>query len=151
MEIGSDRCRPIIRHQNGSICNSFRFFTIQEKSFFENINTLGCHSEITEESGRSAFHFAANKGDLKIMKLLYATNPKIKPGWVDYTNFTMLMWAVESSNPDMLAFLLSKASSIDLAKTDNESKTALHWAAHFGKHEFCKLILDFDSSHGYDS
>ena len=85
------------------------------------------------------------------MKMLYATSPKIKPGWVDYTNFTMLMWAVESSNPDMLAFLLSKASSTDLAKTDNESKTALHWAAHFGKYEFCKLILDFDSSYGYDS
>ena len=83
------------------------------------------------------------------MKMLYETNPKIKPGWVDYTNFTMLMWAVESSNPDMLAFLLSKASSLDLAKTDNESKTALHWAAHFGKHEFCRLILDFDSSYGY--
>ena len=148
MEIGFDRCRPIIRHQNGSICNSFRFKTFLKKYTYGKIIS-GCHSEITEESGRSAFHFAANKGDLKIMKMLYETNPKIKPGWVDYTNFTMLMWAVESSNPDMLAFLLSKASSLDLAKTDNESKTALHWAAHFGKHEFCRLILDFDSSYGY--
>ena len=93
MEIGFDRCRPIIRHQNGSICNSFRFKTFLKKKYTYEKIISGCHSEITEESGRSAFHFAANKGDLKIMKMLYETNPKIKPGWVDYTNFTMLMWA----------------------------------------------------------
>ena len=56
----------------------------------------------------------------------------------------MIMWAVECNNIDILKFLLPRASSRDLNVTDNQSKTALHWAAHTGLADYCRLILEAD-------
>ena len=123
-----------------------------------------CDELLTDENGRTAFHIAANGGNVSVMKKLFEIQPLIKTNLTDYTGYSLILWSIEAKEIDMLKFLLSKSTAIDTSQghkrlfwkllrnssdpfeshRDNKAKTALHWAAHSAKAEFCLELLKFD-------
>jgi uncharacterized protein len=107
------------------------------------------------EDGATAFWRAAQSGDVELMKLLLAhgANPKIASahnvtplsvasgiGWVEGVTFE---WSPEQN---LEAVKMCLDLGIDPNARDDEGRTALHGAAHKGRDEVIKVLVD----HGAD-
>lgn len=73
-----------------------------------------------------------------IKKLGFDVNKK------DYYGATLLHYAVDSKNMDIIKFLIKTGA--DLNAKDRYGQPPLHWAAQKGKAEICKILID----HGAD-
>jgi ankyrin repeat protein len=107
------------------------------------------------EDGATAFWRAAQSGDVELMKLLLAhgADPKIASahnvtalsvasgiGWVEGITFE---WSPEQN---LQAVKMCLDLGVDPNAKDDEGRTALHGAAHKGRNEVVKLLVD----HGAD-
>ena len=72
-----------------------------------------CDELLTDENGRTAFHIAANGGNVSVMRKLFEIQPLIKTNLTDYTGYSLILWSIEAKEIDMLKFLLSKSTAID--------------------------------------
>jgi ankyrin repeat protein len=103
------------------------------------------------EDGATPFWRAAQSGDVELMKLLLAhgANPKIATahnvtplaaasgiGWVDGITFE---WSPEEN---LEAVKMCLDLGIDPNAVDDEGRTALHGAAHKGRNDVIKLLVD---------
>jgi len=62
----------------------------------------------------------------------------------DYSGFSVIQWAIEGDSLPVIKLILRYANTVDLLSCDQEAKTALHWAAHYGKPKYCLELLQLD-------
>ena len=72
-----------------------------------------CDEMLTDDNGRTAFHIAANGGNVSIMKKLFEVQPLMRTKLTDFTGYSLILWSIEAKEIDMLKFLLSKSTAID--------------------------------------
>ncbi|KAH8507685.1 hypothetical protein Peur_049716 [Populus x canadensis] len=97
---------------------------------------------IKARNGFDAFHVAAKRGDLEILRFLMEVHPELSMT-VDLTNTTALHTAATQGHIEIVNFLLDSGSSLaTIAKING--KTALHSAARNGHLEVVRALLTIE-------
>ncbi|KAK4759642.1 hypothetical protein SAY87_022773 [Trapa incisa] len=99
---------------------------------------------IKAQNGYDAFHIAAKRGDLEVLKVLMDLNVELSMT-VDRTNTTALYTAAAQGHLEVVSLLLEKCGNLALV-TRNNGKTALHSAARNGHLEVVRALLARDNS-----
>ncbi|KAE8717294.1 Ankyrin repeat-containing protein [Hibiscus syriacus] len=94
---------------------------------------------IKARNGYDAFHIAAKKGDLEVLKILMEANVDLSMTCDSY-NTTALHTAATQGHTEVVSFLLEKVSNV-VAIARRNGKTALHSAARNGHLEIVKALL----------
>jgi ankyrin repeat protein len=106
-----------------------QFLTSQRPSCFE----------LKDASGRSMLHFATQRGNLELMKLLLRHPRAQKLMEPDYYGRSLLHYAVETSQVGAIDMLLGHNLNLDVR--DKEARTLLHHAAMKNSLEAVKHLL----------
>ncbi|KAG6775341.1 hypothetical protein NC652_013188 [Populus alba x Populus x berolinensis] len=93
-------------------------------------------------NGFDAFHVAAKRGDLEILRVLMEVHPELSMT-VDLTNTTALHTAATQGHIEIVNFLLDSGSSLATIAKSN-GKTALHSAARNGHLEVVRALLTIE-------
>lgn len=99
---------------------------------------IGCAS-IKARNGYDAFHIAARKGDLEMLKILTEAMPQLSVT-SDQSNTTSLYTAAAQGHVEVVNFLLEENSSLATITRKN-GKTALHSSARNGHIDVVKSLL----------
>ncbi|XP_043116979.1 inversin isoform X2 [Puntigrus tetrazona] len=99
----------------------------------------------TDHSQRTALHLAAQKGNVRFMKLLLSRHAdwRLK----DLEEMTPLHLATRHSSSKPLSLLLKHMAPGEV-DTQDRNKTALHWSAFYNHPEHVKLLIKHDSNIG---
>ncbi|XP_067365737.1 inversin isoform X2 [Channa argus] len=100
----------------------------------------------TDHSQRSALHLAAQKGNLRFLKLLLSK----RANWLqkDLEGMTPLHLATRHPSPKALALLLKHIGPGEVDTQDKNKQTALHWSAFYNRPEHVRLLIKHDSNIG---
>ncbi|TRY84588.1 hypothetical protein DNTS_001326 [Danionella cerebrum] len=100
----------------------------------------------TDHSQRTALHLAAQKGNVRFMKLLLSR----RADWrlKDLEEMTPLHLATRHSSPKALSLLLKHMAPGEVDTQDRNKQTALHWSAFYNHPEHVKLLIRHDSNIG---
>ncbi|XP_018618490.2 inversin isoform X3 [Scleropages formosus] len=98
-----------------------------------------------DRSKRTALHLAAQKGNVRFLKLLLSR----RADWLqkDLEEMTPLHLATRHRSPKCLALLLKHMAPGEV-DTQDKNKTALHWSAFYNHPEHVKLLIKHDSNIG---
>ncbi|XP_028835455.1 inversin-like isoform X1 [Denticeps clupeoides] len=99
-----------------------------------------------DHSHRTALHLAAQKGNVRFMKLLLSR----RADWLlkDREEMTALHLATRHPSPKPLALLLRHMGPGEVDTQDKNKQTALHWSAFYNHAEHVKLLIKHDSNIG---
>jgi len=89
--------------------------------------------------GMTALHWAAERGDVRLVSALLAARPNVK-ATTRIGAYTPMHIAAKSGNPDIVAALIKAGSDVKAATTSGA--TALHFAARAGNPKAIASILD---------
>uniref|UniRef100_A0A3P9KT94 Inversin n=1 Tax=Oryzias latipes TaxID=8090 RepID=A0A3P9KT94_ORYLA len=100
----------------------------------------------TDHSQRSALHLAAQKGNVRFLKLLLSR----RANWLqkDLEGMTPLHLATRHPSPKALALLLKHIGPGEVDTQDKNKQTALHWSAFYNRPEHVRLLIKHDSNIG---
>ncbi|KAK2902985.1 hypothetical protein Q8A67_007698 [Cirrhinus molitorella] len=100
----------------------------------------------TDHSQRTALHLAAQKGNVRFMKLLLSRHAdwRLK----DLEEMTPLHLATRHSSSKPLSLLLKHMAPGEVDTQDRNKQTALHWSAFYNHPEHVKLLIKHDSNIG---
>ncbi|KAK2844540.1 hypothetical protein Q5P01_011199 [Channa striata] len=100
----------------------------------------------TDHSQRSALHLAAQKGNVRFLKLLLSK----RANWLqkDLEGMTPLHLATRHPSPKALALLLKHIGPGEVDTQDKNKQTALHWSAFYNRPEHVRLLIKHDSNIG---
>ncbi|XDV40342.1 hypothetical protein PO909_009437 [Leuciscus waleckii] len=100
----------------------------------------------TDHSQRTALHLAAQKGNVRFMKLLLLRHAdwRLK----DLEEMTPLHLATRHSSSKPLSLLLKHMAPGEVDTQDRNKQTALHWSAFYNHPEHVKLLIKHDSNIG---
>ncbi|KAF4075953.1 hypothetical protein AMELA_G00224880 [Ameiurus melas] len=99
-----------------------------------------------DRSKRTALHLAAQKGNVRFMKLLLSRHAN----WLlkDLEEMTPLHLATRHSSHKPLSLLLKHMAPGEVDTQDRNKQTALHWSAFYNHPEHVKLLIKHDSNIG---
>jgi serine/threonine-protein phosphatase 6 regulatory ankyrin repeat subunit B len=92
------------------------------------------------EMPQAPLHIAAEQGNVKSLELLIAHHAKIDARERGMDGMTPLMCAAQRGQTRAAQFLISKGA--DLAATDNQGRTIVHYAAQSGAEDLLQTLLD---------
>ncbi|XP_061675172.1 inversin isoform X2 [Syngnathoides biaculeatus] len=100
----------------------------------------------TDHSQRTALHLAAQKGNVRFLKLLLSRHAN----WLqkDLEEMTPLHLATRHPSPKALALLLKHIGPGEVDTQDKNKQTALHWSAFYNRPEHVRLLIKHDSNIG---
>ncbi|XP_054477413.1 inversin isoform X2 [Anoplopoma fimbria] len=100
----------------------------------------------TDHSQRTALHLAAQKGNVRFLKLLLSR----RANWLqkDLEEMTPLHLATRNPSPKALALLLKHIGPGEVDTQDKNKQTALHWSAFYNRPEHVRLLIKHDSNIG---
>ncbi|XP_074540577.1 inversin isoform X2 [Halichoeres trimaculatus] len=100
----------------------------------------------TDHSQRTALHLAAQKGNVRFLKLLLSR----RANWLqkDLEEMTPLHLATRHPSPKALALLLKYIGPGEVDTQDKNKQTALHWSAFYNRPEHVRLLIKHDSNIG---
>nr|XP_023670833.1 inversin [Paramormyrops kingsleyae] len=106
----------------------------------------GASANKADRSKRTALHLAAQKGNVRFMKLLLAR----RADWLqkDLEDMTPLHLATRHHTPKCLAQLLKHMAPGEVDTQDKNKQTALHWSAFYNHPEHVRLLIKHDSNIG---
>ncbi|KAJ8371550.1 hypothetical protein AAFF_G00307300 [Aldrovandia affinis] len=112
----------------------------------ETLLKAGATVNKADHSQRTALHLAAQKGNVRFMKLLLAR----RADWLqkDLEEMTPLHLATRHRSPKCLALLLKHMAPGEVDTQDKNKQTALHWSAFYNHPEHVKLLIKHDSNIG---
>nr|XP_020462790.1 inversin isoform X2 [Monopterus albus] len=99
-----------------------------------------------DHSQRTALHLAAQKGNVRFLKLLLSR----RANWLqkDLEGMTPLHLATRHPSPKALALLLKHIGPGEVDTQDKNKQTALHWSAFYNRPEHVRLLIKHDSNIG---
>ncbi|KAK7881071.1 hypothetical protein WMY93_032321 [Mugilogobius chulae] len=99
-----------------------------------------------DHSHRTALHLAAQKGNVRFLKLLLSR----RANWLqkDLEEMTPLHLATRHPSPKALALLLKYIGPGEVDTQDKNKQTALHWSAFYNRPEHVRLLIKHDSNIG---
>ncbi|XP_017280620.1 inversin isoform X2 [Kryptolebias marmoratus] len=100
----------------------------------------------TDHSQRTALHLAAQKGNMRFLKLLLSRRASCLQK--DLEGMTPLHLATRHPSPKVLALLLKHIGPGEVDTQDKNKQTALHWSAFFNRPEHVRLLIKHDSNIG---
>ncbi|XP_038146987.1 inversin [Cyprinodon tularosa] len=100
----------------------------------------------TDHSQRSALHLAAQKGNMRFLKLLLSRRANCLQK--DLEGMTPLHLATRHPSPKALALLLKHIGPGEVDIQDKNKQTALHWSAFYNRPEHVRLLIKHDSNIG---
>lgn len=100
----------------------------------------------TDHSQRSALHLAAQKGNVRFLKLLLSRRASCLQK--DLEGMTPLHLATRHPSPKALALLLKHIGPGEVDTQDKNKQTALHWSAFYNRPEHVRLLIKHDSNIG---
>ncbi|XP_074644688.1 uncharacterized protein LOC141901380 [Tubulanus polymorphus] len=106
----------------------------------------GCFIDKTDKGGRTALHWAAHKGNHRLMKLLLSKGSEWKEK--DLEGQTALQLCTRHKASKCLALLLKYVMPGEVDDQDNMKRTALHWSASYGNLDHMRMLLKQDSNIG---
>ncbi|KAM9805995.1 inversin isoform X2 [Syngnathus typhle] len=100
----------------------------------------------SDHSQRTALHLAAQKGNVRFLKLLLSRHAN----WLqkDLEGMTPLHLATRHPSPKALAWLLKHIGPGEVDTQDKYKQTALHWSAFYNRPEHVRLLIKHDSNIG---
>ncbi|KAM8825900.1 inversin isoform 2-T2 [Synchiropus picturatus] len=100
----------------------------------------------TDHSRRTALHLAAQKGNIRFLKLLLSR----RANWLqkDIEEITPLHLATRHTSSKALALLLKYIGPGEVDTQDKNKQTALHWSAFYNRPEHVRLLIKHDSNIG---
>ncbi|KAM9782828.1 inversin [Neosynchiropus ocellatus] len=100
----------------------------------------------TDHSRRTALHLAAQKGNVRFLKLLLSR----RANWLqkDIEEMTPLHLATRHTSSKALALLLKYIGPGEVDTQDKNKQTALHWSAFYNRPEHVRLLIKHDSNIG---
>lgn len=100
----------------------------------------------TDHSQRTALHLAAQKGNMRFLKMLLSR----RADWLqkDLEEMTPLHLATRHPSPKPLALLLKHIGPGEVDTQDKNKQTALHWSAFYNRPEHVRLLIKHDSNIG---
>lgn len=100
----------------------------------------------TDHSQRAALHLAAQKGNVRFLKLLLSR----RANWLqkDLEEMTPLHLATRHPSQKALALLLKHIGPGEVDTQDKNKQTALHWSAFYNRPEHVRLLIKHDSNIG---
>ncbi|XP_036395471.1 inversin [Megalops cyprinoides] len=112
----------------------------------ETLLKAGASVNKADRSQRTALHLAAQKGNVRFMKLLLAR----RADWLqkDLEEMTPLHLATRHRSPKCLSLLLKHMAPGEVDTQDKNKQTALHWSAFYNHPEHVKLLIKHDSNIG---
>uniref|UniRef100_A0A8K9XA88 Inversin n=1 Tax=Oncorhynchus mykiss TaxID=8022 RepID=A0A8K9XA88_ONCMY len=112
----------------------------------ETLLKAGASVKKTDHSQRTALHLAAQKGNVRFLKLLLSR----RADWLqkDLEEVTPLHLATRHSSPKPLALLLKHIGPGEVDTQDKNKQTALHWSAFYNRPEHVRLLIKHDSNIG---
>ncbi|GAA6094781.1 inversin isoform X1 [Tachysurus ichikawai] len=112
----------------------------------ETLLKAGASVNKADRSKRTALHLAAQKGNVRFMKLLLLRHAN----WLlkDLEEMTPLHLATRHSNHKPLSLLLKHMAPGEVDTQDRNKQTALHWSAFYNHPEHVKLLIKHDSNIG---
>ncbi|XP_066501182.1 inversin isoform X2 [Hoplias malabaricus] len=112
----------------------------------ETLLKAGASVNKADHSQRTALHLAAQKGNLRFMKLLLSRHAD----WLlkDLEEMTPLHLATRHSSSKPLSLLLKHMAPGEVDTQDRNKQTALHWSAFYNHPEHVKLLIKHDSNIG---
>ncbi|XP_008430853.1 inversin isoform X2 [Poecilia reticulata] len=100
----------------------------------------------TDHSQRSALHLAAQKANVRFLKLLLSRRANCLQK--DLEGMTPLHLATRHPSPKALALLLKHIGPGEVDTQDKNKQTALHWSAFYNRPEHVRLLIKHDSNIG---
>ncbi|KAM4601065.1 inversin isoform 2-T3 [Polymixia lowei] len=112
----------------------------------ETLLKAGASVNKTDHSQRTALHLAAQKGNVRFLKLLLSR----RADWLqkDLEEMTPLHLATRHPSPKPLALLLKHIGPGEVDTQDKNKQTALHWSAFYNRPEHVRLLIKHDSNIG---
>ncbi|XP_058232616.1 inversin isoform X2 [Hemibagrus wyckioides] len=112
----------------------------------ETLLKAGASVNKADRSKRTALHLAAQKGNVRFMKLLLSRHAN----WLlkDLEEMTPLHLATRHSSHKPLSLLLKHMAPGEVDTQDRNKQTALHWSAFYNHPEHVKLLIKHDSNIG---
>ncbi|XP_029928027.1 inversin [Myripristis murdjan] len=112
----------------------------------ETLLKAGASVNKTDHSQRTALHLAAQKGNVRFLKLLLSR----RADWLqkDLEEMTPLHLATRHPSPKALALLLKHIGPGEVDTQDKNKQTALHWSAFYNRPEHVRLLIKHDSNIG---
>ncbi|KAM3873334.1 inversin [Diretmus argenteus] len=112
----------------------------------ETLLKTGASVNKTDHSQRTALHLAAQKGNVRFLKLLLSR----RADWLqkDLEEMTPLHLATRHPSPKALALLLKHIGPGEVDTQDKNKQTALHWSAFYNRPEHVRLLIKHDSNIG---
>ncbi|KAJ8004945.1 hypothetical protein DPEC_G00141550 [Dallia pectoralis] len=112
----------------------------------ETLLKAGASVNKSDHSQRTALHLAAQKGNVRFLKLLLCH----RADWLqkDLEDMTPLHLATRHSSSKPLALLLKHMAPGEVDTQDKNKQTALHWSAFYNRPEHVRLLIKHDSNIG---
>ena len=91
--------------------------------------------------GLTALHYAANKGNIQLLKLLIDNGANVDA--VTNLGKNLMHMAAEGNQPSMLIYLITE-QHLSAQSVDENGSTPLHWACYLGSEEAVNFLLNLN-------
>lgn len=100
----------------------------------------GLNPTLHFNDGTLSLHYAIEKGNLTICKILLERNPAMCNA-TDTQGYNALMLSIKNNKRHIMEYLLTKTMPVDLNRRTNDGKTIIHLAAEYGTDTILYTLL----------